>query len=102
MPDILPLEISEVVFTTATAALAQTGLLGFVSCCLNRALRLDGLTLRRTQDGKLTLSFPARRDARGRQHHFVRPIDDETRREIERQVIEAIRFGDCECLEPRA
>jgi DNA-binding cell septation regulator SpoVG len=84
------LRITNVRFTAASSEDLETGLLGWASCTLNDTLRLDGLTLRRTADQRLTLSFPARLDARGRQHFFVRPIDNISRREIEAQIFRAL------------
>lgn len=90
------IRLTEIRFAASSDAERRTGLLGWVSATLNGALRLDGLALRRTADGRLTVSFPAKRDGSGRQHHYVRPIDDASRREIERQLVEAVRFGDYE------
>ena len=84
------LRISDVHFTAASPAQVQAGLLGFVGCTLNSSLRLDGIALRRTADGRVALSFPARRDASGRQHFYVRPLDDRARREIEHHVFNAL------------
>lgn len=84
------LSISQVRLVRAAPADMATGLLGWVSLVLGDLLRLDGLTLRRTSNGLLTLSFPARRDASGRQHAIVRPIDDAVRREIEEAVFAAL------------
>ena len=68
----------------------ERGLVGFVSIVVNDSLKLDAIALRRTLDGRPVLAFPARRDARGRQHSLFRPINDEARREIERQVFAAL------------
>jgi DNA-binding cell septation regulator SpoVG len=65
----------------------RSGLLGFLSVHYG-ALVLDGITVRRTADGRLALSFPERRDKQGRRHSVVRPVDDAARREIE-----AVVFG---------
>lgn len=63
----------------------RSGLLGYVSVFYGDLI-LDGLTVRRTADGRLTLSFPERRDRQGRRHPYVRPLDDDARRRIERAV----------------
>ena len=65
----------------------RSGLLGFLSIFYG-GLIVDGITVRRTATGKLALSFPERRDRKGRAHSVVRPVDDESRRRIE-----AIVFG---------
>lgn len=84
------LGISEVRLRPTTADDTTGGLLGFVSFVVNGALRLDGIALRLTRDGRHALSFPARRDRHGRRRAPVLPISDETRREIERQVFAAL------------
>ena len=84
---------SSVKFTPACASDERRGLLGFVSCTLG-ALVLDGITLRRTREGRLTLSFPARRGRTGEQHAYIRPVDDSARRDIERGILAAIDLGE--------
>ena len=86
----MDISITNVIFLAARPDEVSTGLLGWVSLVVNDTLRLDGLALRRTLDGHLALSFPARRDASGRQHTCVRPLDDRARREIEAQVFAAL------------
>jgi hypothetical protein len=70
----------------ATDAEVRTGLLGYLSVQLGPLL-LDGITLRQTADGRLTLSFPARTDRAGRKHSYVRPVDDAARKAIEREIL---------------
>jgi len=62
------------------------GLLGYVSCTVAN-LRIDGLTLRRTRDGRFAISFPCRRDGSGRKHPIVRPLDGS----LERAILSALR-----------
>lgn len=81
--------IADLRFTASNDADSARGLLGFVSFALG-PVRLDGVTVRRTRDGRLTLSFPVRRDADGRAHALVRPLDDEARRSLEAQVFAAL------------
>ena len=68
----------------------ESGLLGYVQFTLNGALCVDGVTLRRTRDNRLTLSYPAKRTPEGWDYHYIRPLDDQARRDIERQVFEAL------------
>ena len=84
------LKVTNVEFVGATEADIRTGLLGYVSCVVNGSLALDGIAVRQTSDGHLTLSFPARRDWLGRQRFPVRPFDDRARLEIERQIFRAL------------
>ncbi len=81
--------VSEVRFTAATPEQVDEGLLGFAACRYG-VLRLDGIAVRRTLDGRLTLSYPARRDSSGRKHFLIRPLDDAGRRLIEFEVLKAL------------
>ena len=83
----MKIAVSEVSFTSASREERRTGLLGWVAVVINGALKIDGLTVRQTREGRLALSFPARRDRQDRVHFVVRPISDEARRTIERQVL---------------
>ena len=85
-----PVTISNIRFVAAGPDDVATGLLGYVSAVLNGALRLDGLALRRTAEGRLTLSFPFRRDHAGNQCFYLRPLNDIARQEIEHQVFQAL------------
>jgi DNA-binding cell septation regulator SpoVG len=85
-----PLCLSDVCFSAASPVERARGLVGYVSATVNGSLSLDGLTLRRTRAGRLALSFPARRDSKGDLHPVVRPLTDAVRREVERQIFEAL------------
>jgi hypothetical protein len=61
------------------------GLVGFVSCTINGMLRLDGLALRRTRDGRHSITLPRRHG-----HPIVRPLQAAWMRELEAQVFEAL------------
>ena len=63
----------------------RTGLLGWLSIQYGLVV-FDGITARRTESGKFTLSFPARTDRSGRRHAYIRPVDDAARRAIEAAV----------------
>ncbi len=63
----------------------ETGLFGWVSFVW-AGIRMDGVAVRRTLDGQLTLSYPLRKDWQGRKHPTCRPVSDEVRFEIEEQV----------------
>lgn len=64
----------------------RAGLLGFLSVSYGPWI-FDGITVRRTSDGRLALSFPARSDRSGRKHALIRPVDNEAREAIERELL---------------
>lgn len=67
----------------------RSGLLGYLSVFYG-ALILDGIVLRRTAAGHFALSFPARTDRAGRRHAYIRPIDDDARKQIEREILQGL------------
>ncbi|MFG0319484.1 MAG: hypothetical protein ACF8XB_19595 [Planctomycetota bacterium JB042] len=81
--------VADVALTTAPPDLQARGLLGWASF-RHGVLRLDGVAVRRTRDGRLVLSFPVRHDRAGRQHDVVRPADATARRTIEADVLAAV------------
>ena len=84
------MEVTQVKFTASSARDQATGLLGWLRLELDATLVVDGITLRRTLDGRHALSFPTRIDGTGRDRPYVRPIDDATRRDLEQQVFERL------------
>ena len=64
----------------------RAGLIGYVSVEFG-GLVLDGIVVRKTTDGRFTLSFPARTDRAGRKHPYIRPVSDQVRKEIEDELL---------------
>ena len=86
--------VSNVRLIAAVDRDVASGLVGFVSFVLGGTVRIDGVTLRRGRNGRLSLSFPERRDGQGRAHPILRPLDEAVRIEIERQVFAALAIED--------
>ena len=84
-----PVRLTHVDLVPGSARDVACGLLGYVTFVVG-GLRVDGVTLRRTLCGRLTLGYPTKRYAPESRYHVVRPVDDEARREVERQVLEAL------------
>lgn len=91
------LAIADVKFAAACPKDVELGLIGWASFSVDGNLRLDGIAVRRTLFGRYALSFPARRDTAHRRRFYVRPLDDQARCEIERQVLGALGFRDEVC-----
>ena len=83
--------VTGVSFQAARPELVDTGLLGWIEFSV-AGLRVEGVTLRRTADGRYALSFPERRLLRNHRRYYVRPLDDRARRHIERQVFSALHL----------
>ena len=81
--------VSQVHLASASSPDVTRGILGRVRMVVN-GLVVEGVALRRTLDGRLTLAYPTRRDADGDRHFVVRPVDDRIRLAIEVQVFTAL------------
>jgi hypothetical protein len=55
------------------------------------SIELASLALRRTRGGRLTITFPTKRDRAGEEHSIVRPLDERAHRELEAQILDALR-----------
>ena len=86
-----PASITNVVFTPSRLADREGGLLGWVECSFGDWLRLDGIAVRKTADGRFTLAYPARKSGGGTKHHFFRPANDRARRELEVAILGQLR-----------
>ena len=84
--------INDLRVTRAPRRLARRGILAYVSFRIG-PLVTDGVVLRKTRAGKLTLSYPCRRDRRGRSHPLLRPVDDSARRALEQSVLDELGLG---------
>jgi hypothetical protein len=74
--------VSHVRLSAASLEQGRSGLIGYLAFHYG-GLQLDGVTLRVTARGRPTLTFPSRRDRAGREHPFVRPVDQTARAQIE-------------------
>ncbi|MCB9609449.1 MAG: septation protein SpoVG family protein [Polyangiaceae bacterium] len=86
----MALHVSDVRFQPASPDDVRFGLLGYVSFAVGGGLRVSGVTVRRTAEGRVSLSFPAKRDRRGEMRPLMRPVSREARAAIEAQVLSAI------------
>jgi hypothetical protein len=78
--------VAEIRFAEASPVFKSKGVLGW-ACCSYGDLQLDGLRVRRSVNGQLSLGFPSHVDANGVSHAYYRPLDQAARDSIEAQVL---------------
>jgi hypothetical protein len=83
-------ETSQIGFTPASPREQRAGLLGYVRIRYGD-LMLDGLTLRRTASGSLSVSYPSRRDRQGERHPYFQPADPAKRADFEGWFLEVCK-----------
>lgn len=84
------LAITEFTFTPASRSLRATGLLGFLRLVLNDTVVIDGITIRRTLQGAIVVSWPEPH-TRGSSRRVVRPRDEDARAFLEREILKVLR-----------
>jgi hypothetical protein len=82
--------VSHIQFQRASHADRHGGLLGWASFEL-AGLRVDSAPIRRTSDGRVAFFWPEHVSRSGWRHAIVRPLEEETRLAIEREVIAELR-----------
>ena len=85
------LKLTDVTFTPAPPHQRALGLMGWIQCVAFGWFRLDGLQLRRGEDGRSIIKFPGKRNENGWEHALVRPVDANARREIEAELLAQLR-----------
>jgi hypothetical protein len=88
MPEILRARC--VRFTAAPPELVATGLHGWIAFRYGK-LDIDGVTVRRTRDGRHFLSFPEDRRRPGPARPIVRPSGQDDRQQLEQDVFAELR-----------
>ena len=63
------------------------GLLAWASCIVAGAIKLDNIAIRRSRDGSLFLTYPAKRTASGERYHYHNPISVEAARAVQDAVL---------------
>lgn len=90
------LQLTDVRFRAAHEDDVRFGLLGWVSFDIGGGLRVSGITVRRTADGRTALSFPGKLDRRGELRPYMRPVSRDSRAAIEAQVFAAIELPEAD------
>lgn len=85
--------VTRVHLTPAGSRNRRDGLLGWLSFALDGSVLVDGIALRLAADGSPALRWPARRDGNGLLRYTVRPLSEDARLAIERQVLAALEPG---------
>ena len=63
------------------------GLLGWASCIIAGAIKLDNIAIRRSRDGSLFLTYPAKRTANGDRYNYYNPISVEAANAVQDAVL---------------
>ena len=72
----------------------KDGLIGWASCVLNEAIYLNNIAIRKTQEGRIKLSFPARRSRNETKYFYFNPINRESMRILHEAIVDKLDFSD--------
>lgn len=85
------LDILDLSVTPARPHDRRQGLLAFIAFSI-AGLRIDGVTLRRTRTGDISLSFPTRKNGDGQARQLVRPLTSKIRDALMQRVLKELRM----------
>jgi len=63
------------------------GFLGWASCVLNGALYLNNISIRRSREAEIILSYPYMRNNRNQQYYYFNPITRDAKRVIDEAIL---------------
>jgi len=86
-----PLEISEVRIRLMDGS--PSGLVAMASCVVGGALVLNNIAIRRSGDGRLRLSYPARFSRTGAKHYFFNPISRAAQAALDEAILARLPGG---------
>ncbi len=66
--------------------------IGWASCVVNGSLFLNNIAIRRTNDGKVFITFPAEKSVESSKYFYFNPINQEAARILEEAVIDKVRL----------
>ncbi|MCP3918732.1 MAG: hypothetical protein GY711_24565 [bacterium] len=84
------LYVTDATFSQALERDHARGLLGFVQIVISDTIVLDGITLRVSSGGRRYLSYPSKNTRSGARFPFVRPVGEDARLDVQRQVFAAL------------
>ena len=84
------MNISEIRITAASPADRDAGLIAFVSCTYGE-IEIDGIAIRKTVDGRIIVTFPARQWTGCRRKYFITPRSVPVRRAFEEAILSEFR-----------
>lgn len=85
-----PITVSEVRIRIAETE--DECLIGWASCVVNQALRLNNISIRKNQTGEIVLSFPFRKSSGDTEYYYFNPISHEASDEIRKAVLQKLEM----------
>lgn len=75
---------------------SEDGLIGWASCVVNGSLYLNNIAIRHSRDGRVILTFPAKK-SRGESKYFIfNPISHEAARVLEEAIIDKLKLANAD------
>lgn len=70
----------------------EDSLLGWASCVVNGSLHLDNITIRYDREGRIVLTFPAKRSRTDAKYYYFNPITREAAEVFHEAIIGRLRM----------
>lgn len=70
----------------------KDGVIGYASCIINGAVKLDNIKIRVSEHGKTVLSYPSKLSRSQTQYYYFIPVSHEAGRILEKAIIDRLDF----------
>lgn len=84
---------SKMQFNESSPEQKEKGLLGWVSFDVLEMFRFNAVAVRENKANVVSLSYPANVSSSGKQHHYVRPLNDEVRIRVEDEILGTLGYS---------
>ena len=71
----------------------EDGLIGWASCVVNGSLYLNNIAIRKSREGKVILTFPAKKSKGDSKYFFFNPISHDAARILEEAIIDKLKLA---------
>lgn len=80
-----PIVVSEVRIRMAETD--DDGLIAWASCVINSCLYVNNIAIRKSQEGEIFLTFPAKKSKKGVKYFYLRPINREAKAILDAAIL---------------
>ncbi len=80
-------------FNAAPEKHREKGVIGWVSFDIYESFRVNAVVVKENREGHVSLSYPANKSPDGTLHHYVRPLNNETRLQVEDEILGVLGYG---------
>ena len=75
---------------------SEDGLIGWASCVINDSLYLNNIAIRYSKDGRVILTFPAKKSKSSLKYFYFNPISHDAARILKQAILDKLKVAGVE------